>query len=158
MSHWYRLPGFVSAQTLLFHKKQSFILDYGVSAALTRYLPKKIHPLPTGTNGEKLSCSEVVDLCKQLRSILITANSKYAELLHLDTSIPWGIVLLPSDEVVQLKAICQLASGGLVFRPSTGIVGHAQRNRLLLDLRHDTPIFGVYSNCRWLSETKQSSR
>lgn len=155
MTHWYRLPSPVSVAKLLFHRKQQFIIDRGLSPDLRRSLPEGAQFLDDVPEAELPSRDQVIQLCREKHGILVTSNEEYTPALRVDARGTWGIILLPTDVESQIRLWRKMASGNLTFRPtneSTDLVEYARRNRMLLDIRHDPPILTLHSECRWTND------
>jgi hypothetical protein len=159
MTHWYRLPSPMSIAKLLFHRRQCFIVDRGLSHDLKRSLPEGTRFLQDIPESEARSCQQVIQLCREKHGVLVTCNEEYTSALRLDVKGAWGIILLPSDMESQIRLWRKMASGNLTFRPtseSTDLVEYAKRNRMLLDIRHDPPVLTLHSECRWTSSASDS--
>ncbi len=138
---------------LLFHRKQQFIVDRGLSHDLKRCLPEGARILQEIPESEALSRQQVIQLCSERRGALVTCDEEYTSALRIDVRGPWGIILLPSDVEPQIRAWRKMSSGSLTFRPTkegTDLIEYARRNRMLLDIRHDPPILTLHSHCRWV--------
>lgn len=159
MTHWYRLPSPMPVAKLLFHRKQQFIIDCGLSCDLRKCLPEGTRFLQDLPESEALSRQQVIQLCNEKHGVLVTCDEEYASALRIDGRGTWGMILLPSDFESQLRVWRRMSSGSLTFRPtneSMDLVEYARRNRILLDIRHDPPILTLHSDCRWMNQASVS--
>lgn len=91
--------------------------------------------------------------CHQNHGMLVTADPAYSSLLIHDRKSSWGILLLPANKAVQLDLVRRFFAGSLAIRPSVermAMVEYVGRNRLLVDMRYEEPVVGVFSDCRWI--------
>jgi hypothetical protein len=142
----------MSISKLLFHRRQYFIVDRGLSHDLKRSLPEGTRFLQDTPESEALSRQQAIQLCRKNHGVLVTCDEEYASELRIDARGVWGIILLPSEVESQIRLWRKMASGNLTFRPTddgTDLVEYARRNRMLLDIRHDPPILTLQSECRW---------
>ena len=159
MTHWYRLPSPVSVAKLLFHRKQDFVIDLGLSLGLKKCLPEGARFLRDIPESESLSRQQVIQLCREKHGILMTSDEEYTSVLRIDVKGAWGIILLPRDLESQTRLWSKMSSGNLTFRPTNetiDLIEYARRNRMLLDIRQDPPILTLHSDCRWLSHPSGS--
>jgi hypothetical protein len=159
MTHWYRLPSPVSVAKLLFHRKQHFIVDRGLSHDLKKCLPEGARFLQDIPESEPLSRQQVIQLCNEKHGVLVTCDEEYTSALRIDVKGAWGIILLPRDVESQARLWRKMSSGNLTFRPTnetTDLIEYARRNRMLLDIRQDPPILTLHSDCRWLTHPSGS--
>ena len=93
-------------------------------------------------------------LCQKKHGMLVTADPAFVSMLIQDSKSSWGILLLPASKAVQLDVVRRLFDGTLAIRPSVermAMVEYVGRNRLLIDMRYEEPVIGVFSDCRWTS-------
>jgi hypothetical protein len=72
MTHWYRLPSPMSVARLLFHRKQHFIVDRGMSLDLNSCLPAGTRFLQDLPGSDALSRQQVIQLCHEKHGVLVT--------------------------------------------------------------------------------------
>jgi hypothetical protein len=150
----------VSVEKLLFHRKQHFVIDLGLSLGLKKCLPEGARFLRDIPESESLSCQQVIQLCREKHGILVTSDEEYTSVLRIDVKGAWGIILLPRDLESRTRLWSKMSSGNLTFRPTNetiGLIEYARRNRMLLDIRQDPPILTLHSDCRWLSHPSGSN-
>jgi hypothetical protein len=154
MSHWHRAPRAFSVKALLLRKKLNFIVDHGVAVDLATYLPPGTLIPDPSSRDQQPSRQELLKLCRQKQGVLITADPAYVSLLIQDSKSSWGILLLPASKAVQVNVVRRLFAGTLAIRPSVermAMVEYVSRNRLLVDMRYEEPVIGVFTDCRWTS-------
>jgi hypothetical protein len=97
MTHWYRLPSPMPVAKLLFHRKQQFVVDRGMSVELKKCLPEGtsfLHDIP---DSELLSGKQGIQLCREKQGVLVTCDEEFASSLRIDVKGAWGIILLPAE-------------------------------------------------------------
>ena len=111
MTHWYRLPSPVSVAKLLFHRKQHFIVDHGLSHDLKKCLPEGARFLQDVPESEALSRQQVIQFGREKHGILVTSEEEYTSALRIDVKGTWGVILLPRDVESQTRLWRKMSSG-----------------------------------------------
>ena len=111
MTHWYRLPGQMSVAKLLFHRKQHFIVDRGLSHDLKKCMLEGARICSNIPESEELSRQQVIQLCKEKHGVLVTSDEEYASALRIDVKGAWGIILLPRDVESQARLWREMSLG-----------------------------------------------
>ena len=81
-----------SNRKLLFHRKQHFIVDRGLSHDLKKCLPEGTRFLQDIPESEALSRQQVIQLCHEKHGVLVTCDEEYTSALRIDVKGAWGII------------------------------------------------------------------
>jgi hypothetical protein len=154
MSHWHRIPRAISVRSLVQRCAKCILLDRSVefSVGNLKALSKDILTIYAMDPTEKLSRAQIVRLCQEMHGLLLTADIGVLPALITEGGAPWGVLLLPHGDAVQADTLQRLTANQLVVKPSIDLdlmTEHIRQNRLLIDVRQNSPSIGVFCNCRW---------
>jgi hypothetical protein len=163
MSHWYRAPRPISLRDLVRRSGEGLVLDRGVDVppAILGALSTKIHTIQELGPSDRISRKEIVRLCQQVHSLLLSVDNSVIPLLISETDAPWGAVLLPASGDAHVSILQRLSANELAARPSIEahiMVEHVRQSRLFLDLRPNNPIISVFCNCRWIRSPRPRNK
>lgn len=154
MSHWHRTPHAISVRSLVQRYAKCILLDRDVEVSVgnLKALSKDVQAVSAMDSKARLSLAQLVRLCQEMHGLLVTADIAVIPVLITEGEAPWGAILLPEGKTAQVDTLQKLSANQLVVKPSVEqelMAEHVQRNRLLIDLRHSSPCFGVFCGCRW---------
>lgn len=154
MSHWHRTPRVVSVRSLVQRCAKCILLDRSVEFSVVdlKVLSKDIQTIYAMDPKEKLSRAQIIRLCQEMRALLLTADNEVIPILIAESGTPWSALLLSRGKTVQADTLQRLVANQLLARPSIDLelmTGYIRHNRLLIDLRQNSPSIGVFCNCRW---------
>jgi predicted nuclease of predicted toxin-antitoxin system len=142
---------------LMSKKKQPFVIDNDLSAALKEYLPSDARTtVECGLRPNAPDYPDVVDLCQQEEAMLVTADTEFPD--HLKryqrehNTCCWGLVLLPSDELKQIEVLKRIKAGKLKIKHPVAKVFHfdfARHENLFVNLRANPPEVTELCTCEW---------
>ena len=154
MSHWHRTPRAISVRSLVQRCAKCILLDRSVEVSVgnLKALSKDIQTIYAMDPAEKLSCAQIVRLCQEMHGLLLTADIGALPALTTEGGVPWGVLLLSHEDAVQEDTLHRLTADQLVVKPSIDLelmTEYIRHNRLLIDLRQNSPSIGVFCSCRW---------
>lgn len=159
MSHWHRAPRAISVRSLVQRCAKCIFLDRTVELPVRdlKTLSKDVEAICEMDPEGRLSLTQIARLCQEMHGLLVTTEVQVIPMLIVESSAPWGVMLVPHERAAQTDALQRLTTDQLVVRPSVdqeSIAEFARQNRLLIELSQSSPSIGVFSNCRW-SHPKQ---
>ena len=154
MSHWHRTPRAISVRSLVQRCAKCILLDRSVEFPVgnLKALSKDIQTIYAMDPTDKLSRAQIVRLCQEMHGLLLTTDIGALSELITEGGTPWGVLLLSHGDAVQADTLQRLTADQLVAKPSIDLdlmTEYIRQNRLLIDLRQNSPSIGVFCNCHW---------
>lgn len=105
---------------LISRSGEGFVFDRAFDAPteMLQVLSRNAHTLEELGPVEKLSRKEIVRLCQETHSVLVTADENVVPMLSSEIDAPWGLLLLPSAGDARSNVLRRLTADELVVRPS----------------------------------------
>jgi predicted nuclease of predicted toxin-antitoxin system len=142
---------------LMSKKKQPFIIDENLSAALKPYLPADSRTtvecgLPKGTKDYPW----IMDLCQRKKAMLVTADLGFckhvARYQRERNDCCWGLLLLPDNEGKQIELLKKLGDGKIKLKHPVDDEFHfdaARHENLCVNSIANPPQVTELCNCEW---------
>jgi hypothetical protein len=147
----------ISPMPLMSRKKQPFIIDENLGAAIKAYLPAGSRTtVECGVRKGTPDLPFVLDLCQREEAMLVSADIEFPrhvkkyQLSHNDCC--WGLMLLPADEAKQIEVLQRLKQGKIKlthpYIPDFHF-DYARHDNLFINLRADPPTVSDLCDCEW---------
>ena len=141
-------------------KKQPFIIDENLSAALKAFLPADSRT--TEECGLKKGTKDypwIMELCQREEAMLVTADLGFgkhvARYQREHNACCWGLLLLPDNEGKQIELLKRLKEGKIKLKHPVGDDFHfdlARHENLCINLRANPPEITELCDCEWEDE------
>jgi hypothetical protein len=142
---------------LMSKKKQPFIIDEDLSAALKPYLPADSRTtVECGLRKGTPDFPFVLDLCQREKAMLVTADIEFPKHVkryqrsHNDCC--WGLMLLPDGELNQIALLKSLKEGKIKLnhpKVKDFKFDFARHDNLFINLRANPPNVSELCDCEW---------
>lgn len=141
-------------------KKQPFIIDENLSAALKAFLPSDSRTtVECGLKKGTKDYPWIMELCQREEAMLVTADLGFgkhvARYQREHNACCWGLLLLPDNEGKQIELLKRLKEGKMKLKHPIGDDFHfdlARHENLCINLRANPPEVTELCDCEWEDE------
>jgi predicted nuclease of predicted toxin-antitoxin system len=141
-------------------KKQPFIIDENLSAALKAFLPADSRTtVECGLKKGTKDYPWIMELCQREEAMLVTADIGFgkhvARYQREHNACCWGLLLLPDNEGKQIELLKRLKEGKMKLKHPIGDDFHfdvARHENLCINLRANPPEVTELCDCEWEDE------